>query len=68
MARNTTLKSVIFDSGTTQLSVAQKTGIPESRLSKIVRGHVEASDVERKLIAKVLRKPVGELFPLAVAS
>lgn len=68
MAPNTTLKMVLFDNGITQLTIAQKTGIPESRVSKIVRGHIAASDTERKLIAKALRKPVAELFPLAVAS
>ena len=68
MAPNTALKTALFASETTQLTISQKTGIQEARLSKIVRGHVEPSDTERKLIARALRKPVADLFPLAVAS
>jgi transcriptional regulator with XRE-family HTH domain len=68
MAPNSTLKTVLFSSGTTQLTVAQRTGIHESRLSKIIRGHVEPSETERKLIARVLRKPILELFPHPLSS
>jgi transcriptional regulator with XRE-family HTH domain len=63
MAPNTALKTVLFESRTTQQTVSQKTGIHESRLSKIIRGHVEASETEQKLIAKAIRKSVAELFP-----
>jgi transcriptional regulator with XRE-family HTH domain len=68
MAPNAALKMALFDAGTTQLTVSQKTGIHESRLSKIVRGHVEPSDAEMRLIAKALRLPLAQLFPFAVAS
>jgi transcriptional regulator with XRE-family HTH domain len=62
MAPNTALKTALFETGTSQLEVAQKTGIHESRLSRIVRGHSEPSDDEKKLIARALGKPVTQLF------
>lgn len=68
MAPNTALKSAIFSRGTTQTVVAQKTGIHESRLSRIIRGHDTASDEEKKAIAKSLNLPVNQVFPEAMAS
>jgi transcriptional regulator with XRE-family HTH domain len=68
MAPNTALKTALFASGTTQLHVCQKTGIHESRLSKIVRGHSDPSDEEKRLIAKALRKPVDQLFALQASA
>jgi DNA-binding XRE family transcriptional regulator len=63
MAPNTTLKTFLFARGITQLTVAQKAGIHEPRMSKIIRGHVEATAEEKKAIAKALRQPVDHLFP-----
>lgn len=68
MARNTALKSALFSSGLTQTTISQKTGIHESRLSRIVRGHDAARDEEKRAIAKALRMTVQDLFPEAVAS
>lgn len=62
MAPNTALKAALFGTGTTQLMVAQRTGIHESRLSRIIRGHSEPSAEEKRLIAQALRKPVAQLF------
>lgn len=59
----TALRTALFHSGQKQIDVAKKAGIHESRLSKIARGHVEATDDEKRALARVLRKPVDELFP-----
>ncbi len=60
---NIALKLAIWNSGKTQTVIAQKTGIHESKLSQIVRGHRPPSDDEQRAIARVLRVPVNELFP-----
>lgn len=65
---NRALKMAIWDSGKPQIVVAEKAKIHETRLSKIVRGHIAPNDNERKALARVLRLPVDELFPEAVAS
>lgn len=68
MALNLALKFAIIESGTSQTVVAAKAEMHESKLSQIINGHRVASETERKRIAKVLRRPVQELFPEAVAS
>lgn len=65
---NAALKLAILTSGQTQTDIARKTDIHESRLSRIIRGHMEASDDEKKRIARALRAPAEELFPAAEAS
>lgn len=65
MALNFALKTAIIAAGTSQIEVAQKTHIHESRLSKIIRGYLSASDDEKRRIARVLRKSVDELFGVA---
>jgi transcriptional regulator with XRE-family HTH domain len=59
---NLPLKLAIVASRFSQIELAGKIGIHESRLSKIVRGHIEPNDAERASIAKALRKPVADLF------
>lgn len=63
MPLNPRLKLAIFTSGTSQTVVARKTGIDESRLSRIINGHAEPTPDEQKVLARALRKPVDELFP-----
>jgi transcriptional regulator with XRE-family HTH domain len=63
MAPNTALKTAIFSSGTTQTAVSQKTGIHESRLSRIVRGHIDPTNDEKRAIARALRRQVSDFFP-----
>jgi transcriptional regulator with XRE-family HTH domain len=63
MAANSALKMAIFSTGQTQTTIADRAGIHESRLSKIIRGHIDATDEEQKALAKVLRLPRHELFP-----
>jgi hypothetical protein len=68
MANNALLKMAIFNSGKLQLVVAKKARIHETRLSKIVRGHVDATEDERRALARVLRKRVADLFPASAAA
>jgi plasmid maintenance system antidote protein VapI len=68
MALNTALKLAIMTSPVrTQTVLAKKTGIHESRLSRIIQGHDDATDDEKIAIAKALRKPQTELFAEAAA-
>jgi transcriptional regulator with XRE-family HTH domain len=62
MAINIALKTAMYERGITQTDLGSLVGIHESRLSKISRGHVEASDEEKRKIAKALRKSVDHLF------
>lgn len=43
--------------------VAQRAGIHESALSKIIRGIRGITDNQKMAIAEILGKPVSELFP-----
>lgn len=63
MAKNKTLIVAILDRDTTQIEVAKRAGIHETRFSKITNGHVEPTADEKKAIAKALRKPIAEVFP-----
>jgi len=66
---NVALKAAIFGSRRKQKRIAVLTRIHETRLSKIVRGHIAPSPDERARLAQVLGKSEDELFaPLAVAS
>ena len=61
MSANTALKMAIWDSGLTQIAIAKRADIHESRLSRIIRGHSEASSSEQKRLARVLRRSPAEL-------
>ena len=63
MPYNVALKVAIIRSGKRQIDVAHKAKIDNSRFSQIVTGRQLATVDERKTIAKILRKPVDELFP-----
>lgn len=62
MAINRALKIAILDHGTTQIALARAVGISEPRMSRIMRGHDEPTEDEKKAIAKILRRKVHELF------
>lgn len=62
MAANTALKMAIWDSPFTQTVIAKKTGINESRLSRIIHGHVDAEPEEQKSLARLLKVPVSQIF------
>ena len=48
------LKVAFLESGLTQRAIAASTGIPESRLSGIVRGWFEPTEDERAALARAL--------------
>lgn len=61
---NLPLKVAILDHDLTQRELAQRIGIPETRLSEIVRLRgVAASRDEQRRIARSLRQPIAALFP-----
>ncbi len=60
----TPIARAIFEAGKLQIVVARRAGIHETRLSKIVNGHVPANEDEQKALARVLRRPRHELFPV----
>lgn len=68
MAMNTALKIAFIQSGKRQIVAAAELAMDETRLSKIVNGHLEATPDEKKAIAKLLKRPVHQLFSEAIAS
>lgn len=60
---NFALKVAIVESDKHQREIARLTRIPETRLSHIVRGRMEATDKEREALARALHKSEDELFP-----
>lgn len=72
MPRNTALKAAFFEKGLKQIDAAAALRakgfeMSEPRLSKIVNGHEEATEDEKREIAKLLRRPIHQLFSEAVA-
>ena len=65
---NLALKFAMVESGRSQRAIAQAVGMHATKLSQILHGWRVPSDDERKAIAKVLKRKVSDLFPLAVAS
>lgn len=59
MRKNRVLKDLTLD------DLYLRTGIDQSRLSRIERNIFKPSDREKKLISKALRVPVQEIFPEA---
>jgi transcriptional regulator with XRE-family HTH domain len=56
------LKTAILAAGKSQRQVAAACGIPENRMSDIVRGWTDPRDEERERISTALGRPVDELF------
>lgn len=56
------LKLAIAASGRTQRVIAQRTGIEETRLSRIVRSQVSPFPHEKRALARVLRSSIRTLF------
>ncbi len=54
MAINGNLKTALVEQYGSQISAATEIGIPENRLSYIVRGHIQPSDRERKALERAL--------------
>lgn len=59
----TPLARAIFESRQRQIVIAREAGIHETRLSKIVNGHVNANEDEQEALARVLQTTREELFP-----
>ncbi len=53
---DTNLKNKILETGLKQLVVADKAGIHPTRLSKIIYGHVKATEAEMNRLTVVLQQ------------
>ena len=62
MTHNPALKLAIFTKRLKQIDVAEKAGMSEPTLSKIINGRRSATPEEQANIAKALRMPVDSLF------
>jgi plasmid maintenance system antidote protein VapI len=67
MAKNTALKIAFIETGKTQVEVAGQMGIQAVKLSNIVNGHLEATPEEKRALARILRRPVHQIFPEVAA-
>lgn len=63
----TPLKRILVDEGRRQKWLAERAGINEPALSRIVRG-MHCDQATRESIARALGRTVGECFPEAPAS
>ena len=63
MQMNMPLKLAILESRRSQIAIAKAARIHESKLSRIIRGHDEPTDAEKKAIARALRRKVDDVFP-----
>jgi transcriptional regulator with XRE-family HTH domain len=61
-------KIAIINAGVTQRQLSVAAGVPECRLSDIVRGRATPNDAERERLSVFLKRPEHELFPVAVNS
>lgn len=59
---NIALKVAILDSGLKQTAIAKAARMTPEVLSKIIHGHQDSTDDQKKSIAKVLHKKVADLF------
>lgn len=66
--RNVALAQAIEDSGWKQFRIAEKAGLTEQRLSQIKAGRTEPTADEQRAIAKVLQRPVSQLFQVKSAA
>ena len=57
------LKLAVIKSGKYQFEIALEAGISEVKFSKILKGRIEPNQNEKDKIAKVLGRPINELFP-----
>ncbi len=64
---NVALKTAIIQAGLNQRDVADRTRIPEGRLSAIIHYRQSPRDFERKALAKLLKQPIQVLFPEKVS-
>jgi len=60
---NRVLKMVIAGSDLTNYQIEQRAKIPLTKLSRIIHGAAQPSEIEKAGLAEILGKPVQELFP-----
>lgn len=60
-------KRAVLRSGLKQTFIAREMGIHTSRLSRVLNGHMDATETEKRLLAATLRCSVSDLFPEAEA-
>jgi predicted transcriptional regulator len=53
----------VLASGMTEREIAKKAGWHEKKVRRLLTGDTELGAVEMSALARVLRRPVGELFP-----
>lgn len=61
--KNSDLRDAIFQSGHKQREIALLAEIPEGRVSQFIHKRAEATREERQRLARVLNRPISELFP-----
>lgn len=64
---NRALKVAIVASGRTQREVAQRVGMDQWRLSRIIAGDVTPRPQEQRRIARILRCEIAEIFAASPA-
>jgi DNA-binding transcriptional regulator LsrR (DeoR family) len=65
-AERTIIKHVarqVLASGLTERQIAKKARWHEKKVRRLLTGDTELGAVEMQALARVLRRPVGELFP-----
>lgn len=67
MAKHKPLVIAILDRDITQIEIAKKARMHESRLSRIINGHDVPTPDEKKALARILRRTVDQLFPSSEA-
>lgn len=60
---NTALAKAIIDSGKKKKTIARLTRMSPGMFSKILHGTRPASDRQRERLARVLNRPIADLFP-----
>ena len=63
---NLTLKMAILTSGKTQREIADRLDMSEHTLSSVVHGRRPPTKIQRRRIAKILRRAEGDLFPIVL--
>ena len=56
------IKAALAEHRITQYEAAQRLGISDTRLSRIVRGRIEATTEEKRKLAQLLELPIQFLF------
>jgi transcriptional regulator with XRE-family HTH domain len=62
MNKNNKLRQVLFEAEMTQRELADRTNIPEAYISFYIHGRFILDTDQKRIIAKVLKKPQKELF------